>query len=1024
MLLMPLRGRCHPEDGKTGPGSGVPGEEMDFPAFNVRLLSHLDGTEIGSAARGSDLWGWTDSGSGREIAIMGFQDGTSIVDISVPAAPVYLGFLPSHTANSAWRDIKTYRHFAYIVSDTNRDHGLQILDLTAVLAISPTPAVLTETSHFSGFSSAHNIAINEASGFAYAVGSELYRGGLVMIDLRQPLEPMIVGGYDGDGYTHDTQVVIYHGPDADFIGREIAFNANEDTLTVVDVSDKSEPVLVARTSYPENGYAHQGWLTEDQGYFLLNDELDELRFATVATTRTHIFDVRDLDDVRYLGLYQSSIPSIDHNHYTHNGLLYQANYTSGLRVLDLSDVGNVNLLEVGFFDTHPEVDNTSRFDGAWSVFPYYGSGSIIVADRERGLFVLELDINKGNQPTLAAASIHVPETAVAGAIAGTINVDNVVAGNSPIFTMDGGTGAALFAIDRNTGHITLRDGAVLDFESTMTLELIVNVSVAGAPNLRDRQTVQISVTDVNEAPITVDDAIHTDEDTVVSSPPLHANDYDPDNADMASIDDDLAVIAIDTTMTLGSVIDLGGGVVAYDPNGKFESLNDGETAEDRFQYTVSDDRGGTSVGNVSVQITGRTDPPPWYPLVAPSLYHGGDIDATGSWLNVQICEVIDGLPGPVVFATSIPGSILRPIGYVRAGFAGLLPGVYRYQDRTWNPVTNTFGDWRVSTPDAAHSDTRDLTVEYGAARVKAVPEPTVNLTGNGTFELNAELVYAQGFEVQITDVVFPTEPPRVIRRLYSPDADGFIPFNDAIAFTGRLRPGTYVVALRAFNPLSAAVPQPFVVPTGNPLIVTSAEAQDVQVRVAPEHPFPETGAVLVAHGETLSVAVNWLSVPGAVNYVIYLADIAKGPVLNYTKILNDGGVLDTAPPVEVELRPGSYLWSACAVYDDRATHGPWLPAQRFDIVSDLMQPLITNVVLVDACSDALLLHMAPGGGAAAEVEMYRFDAEDGWIDLGSVAVIDGIAVFPDVVFRPGDLIQLRAVQVDQGDSTWKTFTLH
>lgn len=73
--------------------------------------------------------------------------------------------------------------------------------------------------------------------------------------------------------------MIYAGPHAAYVGHEICLNSNEDTLTIVDVTNKSAPLMLSRTGYVGRGYTHQGWLTNDQAYFLLDDELDERNFC-------------------------------------------------------------------------------------------------------------------------------------------------------------------------------------------------------------------------------------------------------------------------------------------------------------------------------------------------------------------------------------------------------------------------------------------------------------------------------------------------------------------------------------------------------------------------------------------------------------------------------------------------------------------------------------------------------------------------------------------------------------------------
>lgn len=79
--------------------------------------------------------------------------------------------------------------------------------------------------------------------------------------------------------------------------------------------------------------------------------------------------------------------SIDHNVYVKNNTLYQANYTSGIRIIDISNIDNSTMTEIGSFDTFPE-NNGTAFHGAWNVYPYFESGNIIISDIERGLFII------------------------------------------------------------------------------------------------------------------------------------------------------------------------------------------------------------------------------------------------------------------------------------------------------------------------------------------------------------------------------------------------------------------------------------------------------------------------------------------------------------------------------------------------------------------------------------------------------------------------------------------------------------
>ena len=103
------------------------------------------------------------------------------------------------------------------------------------------------------------------------------------------------------------------------------------------MSDKDNTIALARATYPNVGYSHQGWLTDDHRYFYMNDELDETS-DLVSNTRTLIWDVQDLDDPQLVKEFLLSTESSDHNLYIKGNLMYQSNYNAGLRILDITDI--------------------------------------------------------------------------------------------------------------------------------------------------------------------------------------------------------------------------------------------------------------------------------------------------------------------------------------------------------------------------------------------------------------------------------------------------------------------------------------------------------------------------------------------------------------------------------------------------------------------------------------------------------------------------------------------------------------
>jgi choice-of-anchor B domain-containing protein len=244
--------------------------------------------------------------------------------------------------------------------------------------------------------SAHNIVINEDTGFAYAVGvnsgGETCGGGLHMINIQDPLTPLFAGcfqdmstGNQNTGYSHDAQCINYNGPDEEHRGQEICFGANETALSIADVTDKAAPVALSMASYPNVGYTHQGWIDEEHEYFYMNDETDETG-GQVERTRTLVWDIKDLDDPVLVKEYFADNTASDHNLYIRGDLMYQSNYVSGLRIVDISDRENPEL--VGYFDTVPWSPDAPGFDGSWSNYPYFESGIIVVSSGAEGMFIL------------------------------------------------------------------------------------------------------------------------------------------------------------------------------------------------------------------------------------------------------------------------------------------------------------------------------------------------------------------------------------------------------------------------------------------------------------------------------------------------------------------------------------------------------------------------------------------------------------------------------------------------------------
>lgn len=370
----------------TGPATCVSGTADGYDCNGISLARNVSLADLGGES-GSDIWGWVDPSDDTEYVLMGLNNGTAFVRIADPEAPEVVGHLPTETASSSWRDIKVYEDHAYIVADSADDHGMQVFDLTRLRA-GGTGQTFSADVIYGDIRSAHNVAINVSTGLGYVVGSGTCAGGLHQVDLNPPINPTFAGCHSADGYTHDADCVSYSGPDTDHAGAEICFNANEDHVAIVDVSVKPSPVTLSTLVYPDAAYVHQAIPDPTHRYVLVGDENDENQ--TGRGTGTIVLDVTDLDSPDYLYTHRLTTGTTDHNLMVDGSRVYEANYQSGLRVLEYTDLATDTLNEIAHFDTYPEGDGTST-RGAWGVYARFPSGTIAVSDTERGLYLFTLD---------------------------------------------------------------------------------------------------------------------------------------------------------------------------------------------------------------------------------------------------------------------------------------------------------------------------------------------------------------------------------------------------------------------------------------------------------------------------------------------------------------------------------------------------------------------------------------------------------------------------------------------------------
>ena len=359
-----------------------------FASSGVVLRSWIPPTDFAvSAGSANDCWGYV-SPSGREYALIGLSLGTGIVEVTDPGNAVIVGVIGGPISD--WRDLRTYRHHAYAVSEGGG--GIQVIDLSGVDA---GVVSLVNTVTTGGRLASHNVVVNETSGRLYRAGGGGSNPvqGLRIYSLADPVAPALIGAWH-DRYCHDAQVVTWGEPP--FAGVEVAFCYANDTAGAgnpgVEILDVSDPLNITTIgsinlalppifSHPAS-YSHQGWLSPDRRYLYFDDEVDEQVSGNPTTTR--ILDVSDLANPVQVATFSNGNPARDHNLFTLGSRIYEANYRSGLRVFDASDP--LAPVETAWFDTYP-TDDLPHYNGLWGVYPYLPSGTVIGSDIEKGLFV-------------------------------------------------------------------------------------------------------------------------------------------------------------------------------------------------------------------------------------------------------------------------------------------------------------------------------------------------------------------------------------------------------------------------------------------------------------------------------------------------------------------------------------------------------------------------------------------------------------------------------------------------------------
>ena len=221
----------------------------------------------------------------------------------------------------------------------------------------------------------------------------------------------------------------------------------------------------------------------------MHDELEEIRRGF--NTQIYTLNIDDLRAPSVVTSYTGATTTTDHNGYTKGSLYYVSHYRRGLAVFDVTEPNQ--LREVAHFDTFlTPAANSAGTDGAWGVYPFLPSGTVLISDISNGLFVL-----KDNSATLGSSAGQIGFIGTAASIAesgGSITVRLQRSGGSA------GTVSIQYATSDRTaaaGGDYTATGGTLTWPGGDTSERSFTVSIANDTSEETDETLAVVLSSPN-----------------------------------------------------------------------------------------------------------------------------------------------------------------------------------------------------------------------------------------------------------------------------------------------------------------------------------------------------------------------------------------------------------------------------------------------------------------------------------------------------------------------------------------------